>query len=536
MNFTIPKETQKEILKLGVASKALKEPTYKSLDVDANTVDAKDLEKILKVAEAEPFCLEIANRRLSKAVHAWKAIQDNAKSAKIKTLEQLETALKKVVEDKKILFIYNKTFEAFLPYFVSEIEFSEAQRGLVPTVSVSLKGRVRGHTNSDSESLSSSGFSFNKASLKGCKKNVLELLEEEGAHLWSQKLWDSHLEDLKIWEEIRHRSGGLYNAKGNGMLKGESYWSHEISPMEYHGQTAKVVIDDPENYGKDGSSITCEFWDDEEEEVFEVPDLPILLVFHLQHHDFYHVHVRALSPYPFDQEALKKIVLPSFEHKEILDNLTSEGHGKADVIRGKAGGIIILCTGKPGTGKTLSSEVYAEATKKALYTVQCSQLGTDPDELEKNLSTVLDRAVRWNAILLIDEADVYIHERGSNLKQNAIVGVFLRLLEYYDGILFMNTNREVLIDDAIMSRVTAHLTYEHAHGGPAIAIWYMLLEHYGVNVEAQACFDRFGIMSGRRIRNIVRLAALSAEKKGEKTSMNHLTFAERFQAKEYDSK
>ena len=73
---------------------------------------------------------------------------------------------------------------------------------------------------------------------------------------------------------------------------------------------------------------------------------------------------------------------------------------------------------------------FREASKKALYVVQCSQLGISAEQLEEKLSGVLERASRWGIILLIDEADVYIHERGNDLEQNAIVGVFLRLLEY----------------------------------------------------------------------------------------------------------
>src|SRR6185295_19284784 len=104
------------------------------------------------------------------------------------------------------------------------------------------------------------------------------------------------------------------------------------------------------------------------------------------------------------------------------------------IVAGKTGGTIVFCTGEPGTGKTLTGEVFSEVIKRPLYVVQCSQLGTDEEELEKQLKKVLRRAQRWGAILLIDEADVYVRERGDDIQQNAIVGVFLRVLEYYRGI------------------------------------------------------------------------------------------------------
>jgi predicted membrane protein len=48
--------------------------------------------------------------------------------------------------------------------------------------------------------------------------------------------------------------------------------------------------------------------------------------------------------------------------------------------------------------KTQTGEVYSEVVKRPLYAVQCSQLGTDEEELEKELREVLDRAARWKAI------------------------------------------------------------------------------------------------------------------------------------------
>ena len=47
--------------------------------------------------------------------------------------------------------------------------------------------------------------------------------------------------------------------------------------------------------------------------------------------------------------------------------------------------------------------------QRPLYSVQCSQLGLEPADLERELLKIFTRAARWNAILLLDEADVYIH-------------------------------------------------------------------------------------------------------------------------------
>ena len=48
-------------------------------------------------------------------------------------------------------------------------------------------------------------------------------------------------------------------------------------------------------------------------------------------------------------------------------------------------------------------------------------LGTTAEEIEKNLKMVFDRATRWDCVLLLDEADVFVVKRGDSIEQNAIV-------------------------------------------------------------------------------------------------------------------
>ncbi|GFZ47211.1 hypothetical protein JCM24511_04954 [Saitozyma sp. JCM 24511] len=53
--------------------------------------------------------------------------------------------------------------------------------------------------------------------------------------------------------------------------------------------------------------------------------------------------------------------------------------------------------------------------------------GTTVTALEKKLSDVLELATSWKAVLLIDEADIFLEKRSqSNIERNALVGVFLR--------------------------------------------------------------------------------------------------------------
>lgn len=113
-----------------------------------------------------------------------------------------------------------------------------------------------------------------------------------------------------------------------------------------------------------------------------------------------------------------------------------------DVIQGKGKGLVAVLHGPPGTGKTLTAEGIAELLRCPLYMVTAGELGTDSRALEAELEKVLNLAHAWGAVLLLDEADVFLEKRTiQDIHRNALVSIFLRLLEYFQGILFLTTNR-----------------------------------------------------------------------------------------------
>jgi hypothetical protein len=69
--------------------------------------------------------------------------------------------------------------------------------------------------------------------------------------------------------------------------------------------------------------------------------------------------------------------------------------------------------------------------KRPLYVVGAGDLGTTANALDTHLGKTLKLARRWNALVLIDEADVFLEERSLHeLERNAMVAVFLRHMEY----------------------------------------------------------------------------------------------------------
>lgn len=257
---------------------------------------------------------------------------------------------------------------------------------------------------------------------------------------------------------------------------------------------------------------------DAESLVAEIPQgmftrLPVhgyILMFHLELHHHLWVHVDDIEAYEYQPGLKSKLILPP-EQTDLIDILTAEMDVLIDdIIDGKSGGTTVLCCGPAGVGKTLTAEVYAEIIQRPLYRVHSGQLGLNVAEMEKALKDTLTRAQRWGAVMLIDEADVYIKRRDDNLAANAVVGVFLRVLEYFNGLLFLTTNRTDDIDEAIVSRCIAVIRYAAPDREDRRRIWQVMTEQFELPVASgllDTLADIFPEASGRDIKGLTKLVS-----------------------------
>ena len=251
-----------------------------------------------------------------------------------------------------------------------------------------------------------------------------------------------------------------------------------------------------------------------------------LRVFDLHVHDFIWVNTNDIERYVYDKTLTEKIVLPE-DQRNLLDILTSGlDNFTGDVVEGKSAGNVILCKGAPGVGKTLTAEVYSEVIERPLYSIHSGNLGVSADDVRKNLETAFKRAKRWNAVLLLDEADVFVLERGNNITQNAIVAEFLRTLEYFTGLMFMTTNRADNIDDAILSRAAAIIDYKVPGTKDIRAIWQVQATNQGT-VLSNDLLDElvygFKTITPRDVKMLLRLALRVSA--GTDTRLNADVFA-----------
>lgn len=131
--------------------------------------------------------------------------------------------------------------------------------------------------------------------------------------------------------------------------------------------------------------------------------------------------------------------------------------------------------------------------------------------MEVQLSRVFQTASHWNALILLDEADVYMERRSRHdVARNKLVSVFLRKLEYCEGIMFLTTNRVSELDEAILSRIHLMLKYDELGTGARSQIWEHFLHRartsQGVAVMARKDMERLATtnFNGRQVGLLCR--------------------------------
>lgn len=507
-----------------------------------------------------------------KDIGIWNEANKNVEGAKANNVKQFFTLLQKYMLKNvpgQRLFHKDEARGAWFCHYVHKISYTPPVRQRDYTapdyVTVYLVHREFGKTNMEQFNL------FNR-DVHGQTVSLVLAAQEYIPE--TTDLRAIYLEQMTQYEGWHDALGKQFLATGDADDKDidgnpnsdnrDRWWYRQTNSfrLDKNGEPGRVVIDvfqeeDKNSNGRrDDNKIDPLFWlkiqkeqpdedgditgvsdedvtnaDNVELEPLHIPIHPMLAVFDLKKHLRLRVHVTQLTEYEYDRTMGDRLILPD-EDRALIDIMLAHKSTFADVVSGKGGGSVVICTGGPGLGKTLTAEIYSEVAAKPLYTVQCSQLGTEPDEIEGNLLRCLARAERWGAIALLDEADVYIRTRGDDLIQNAIVGVFLRVLEYYRGLLIMTTNRPDMIDDAIASRCVARIHYDLPSPDRQAAIWAVQAKMNNASFppkEIATVVKQYPDCSGRDIKNLMKLALLVAEARQEKhITAKTIEFVKRF--------
>ena len=352
------------------------------------------------------------------------------------------------------------------------------------------------------------------------KKTVNEVLKRLNVRIASPDAVEQTKVAVMRTVEFMENSGKVFDAVGSALVYDE-YWGWTETQLGWKDAHTTVIVED--KLENEYAECRVEGW-----------QLPFVRVFSLKHKRYMYIDVDELQDHKYDRTGKSKIILPAkmFKALESIFNVKSDDIF-GDLFNGRHGGIVVLANGPSGVGKTLTAEVFAEHQERPLYTMEMGEIGTSLSDVEHNLGRIFARAKKWNAVLLFDEADIFLSERvASDLERSAIVGVFLRLLDYYEGTFFLTTNRGEGIDKAFKSRVTLYLDYPALSAKTRRSIWSNMLASAGMSVKVDktswAQIAKANL-NGRQIRNQVRLLKLMYPNNKIKTSdiVDSLEFAAR---------
>ncbi|KAK4185255.1 P-loop containing nucleoside triphosphate hydrolase protein [Podospora australis] len=250
--------------------------------------------------------------------------------------------------------------------------------------------------------------------------------------------------------------------------------------------------------------------------------LPIVGFFSQSTQDFVLGTLDNLQEIGWEAEVMDRLVL-DVEEKRMLQGLVEQHHTRdktghrGDLFKGKGEELIILLHGPPGVGKTLTAEMLAETVQRSLMALSVGDIIQNEYELDKTLKRFFSEATDWDAILLLDEADVVLEARSlEDVRRNGIVSVFLRHLEYFKGVLILTTNRLSTMDVAFQSRIQICVEFKELDKQNRMQIWLKLLElknsaktisaehlrEVKRNIKTLAKYN----LNGRQIRNVLNVA------------------------------
>lgn len=224
----------------------------------------------------------------------------------------------------------------------------------------------------------------------------------------------------------------------------------------------------------------------------------------------------------------ERLILPNkqtiqFEEQlAAMQELTKVHYSWGTARAWNEGGITVLFSGPPGTGKTMAAEVMAHRLKLPMYRIDLSQVVNKYiGETEKNLKRIFDAAEISDMVLFFDEADSLFGKRieandARDRYANLEVSYLLERMERFKGLAILATNRKNDLDEAFMRRIRHVIDFPAPDEEQRAAIWRQVIPASIVeNSQIDIAFlARQFPLSGGHIRSIVFNACLQSAHTG----------------------
>ncbi|TFY81091.1 hypothetical protein EWM64_g2921 [Hericium alpestre] len=260
-------------------------------------------------------------------------------------------------------------------------------------------------------------YPFDQLALDEHRKKKEELIAR-GRKRWTLKDWQHKWYDdiaYTVEDDDRYRK---IMTKSRIMIDGEMF-----DRYSRHGHTPSL------RYDLDGEVVTPDSRKEPNDDDFFLMS-PRLYGYTLGDREWLAFSVDCVEDIQWSHNVFEDLDMEE-ENKNLVKSLveqhtgarSDDGDGNArpgvsarkfdDFVESKGLGLIFNLHGPPGVGKTLTAEAISDVSRSPLYVVGSSDLGTYALDLEEALSKVFALAHRWKAVVLIDEADVYLERATS---------------------------------------------------------------------------------------------------------------------------
>ncbi len=234
------------------------------------------------------------------------------------------------------------------------------------------------------------------------------------------------------------------------------------------------------------------------------------------------------------------LILPEELHRQVLQiagfyasAAQVDGHWGLGHTATGSGGLKVLFTGEPGTGKTLAAEVIAKQLGRSLLKVDLSQIVSKwIGETEKNLEQVFSHAEDGHGVLFFDEADTLFGKRGevrygTDRYANLEVGYLLQRLDGFSGLALLASNLRDEIDPAFTRRFQLTMHFPRPGEPERLRLWELAFAH-GSPLDPSVDLDELAELdlTGASIVAAARLAGLLAASESSRSiRLDHLAEA-----------